>query len=379
MTTQVGRVIWVVISANMTHYENRQCLGLSFNDITSRKLAEESEKQERIFAEALSASVSTLNSTLKFEEVLDRLLSNLEKVIPNNHANIMLVDENNDARIVRARGYDAELLQKLLEQINLHVDETPTLLRMSVTGEPLVIADTMTDPIWVKRVSSAWIRSYLGAPIHVKGKVVGYINLDSDQANVFNRIHTERLRLFADQAAIAIENARLFEQTEQMATIDYLTGLYNRRYFFELSETEFKRYKRYKKPFSLILLDLDHFKDINDRHGHAAGDLVLQNLAKVFRDSLRSMDIPGRIGGEEFVILLPETNHGQAVLVADRLRKDIEEAKHILEGSEVFITASMGVVSASDEYPSLQAMILAADGLMYRAKEEGRNRIVSAG
>jgi diguanylate cyclase len=90
------------------------------------------------------------------------------------------------------------------------------------------------------------------------------------------------------------------------------------------------------------------------------------------------MDLPGRIGGEEFVILLPETNQEQALMVAERLRKDIEEAKLIFDGSDISITASMGVVSASDDYPSLQAMILAADKLMYQAKEEGRNRIVSA-
>ena len=375
MTTQVGREIWVVISANLTHYENRQCLFLSFNDITQRKEVEESEKQERIFAEALSGSISALSSTLNFEEVLDRILINLEKVIPNNHANIMLVGEDGAAKIVRARGYEAELLEKLVSQVHLIVSETPTLHRMATTGAPVVVMDTKTDPIWVQRISSSWIRSYLGAPIHIKGKVVGYINLDSDQPNMYTRIHIERLQLFAGQAAIAIENARLFEKVEQMAILDNLTGLFNRHHFFELGEREFERYKRHKNPFSLIFLDLDHFKEVNDHYGHATGDRVLQNVASVLSSSLRKMDISGRIGGEEFILLLPETDMQRALLVAERIRRNIAETRTHVQDMDISITASLGVITMSDQYPSLQALISAADQSMYQAKVDGRNRV----
>ncbi len=375
MITQVGREIWVVISANLTHYENRQCLFLSFNDITQRKEVENSEKQERIFAEALSGSISALSSTLNFEEVLDRILINLEKVIPNNHANIMLVGEDGVAKIVRARGYDAELLEKLVSQVHLNVSETPTLHRMATTGAPVIVMDTKTDPIWIQRISSSWIRSYLGAPIHVKGEVVGYINLDSDQANMYNRIHTERLELFARQAAIAVENARLFERVEQMAIVDDLTGLFNRHHLFELGEREFERYKRHENSLSLIYMDLDHFKDVNDRYGHATGDRVLQNVASILGSSLRKMDIAGRIGGEEFLLLLPETDMERALLVAERIRKNIAETKTQVNDVDISITASLGVITMSDQYSSLQALISAVDQSMYQAKVDGRNRV----
>ncbi len=377
MQTQLGRQLWVLVAANMAQYENRACLFLSLNDITSRKLIEESEKQERQFAEALSGSVSAMNSTLNCEEVLDRILGHLEKVIPNNHANIMLVESDGVARIVRASGYDAHMLERLLSDTCFQVSETPTLLRMAITGSPLMVADTDIEPLWVERNSAAWIKSYLGAPIRVKDKVVGYINVDSETTNTYTRIHVERLKLFADQAAVAIENARLFEKVEQMAIIDTLTGLYNRHHFYELGEREFERFKRYKHPFSVLLIDLDHFKLVNDQYGHAAGDQVLRNLSTIFAKSLRKMDIPGRIGGEEFIVLLPETNIDNAAAVADRLRQNIESTECKVGISSIHVTASMGVTTINEKHASLQAIVTEADAAMYQAKAQGRNRIVT--
>ncbi len=377
MLTQFGRALWVLITANLTQYENRPCLFLSFNDITARKQIEESEKQEKIFAEALSGSVSALNSTLNYEEVLDRILGHLEKVIPNNHANIMLVDDEGVAKIVRASGYDAAILERLLSDVCFQVSETPTLLRMAITGTPIIVSDTDIDPLWVERESATWIKSYLGAPIHVKNKVVGYINVDSETTNAYNRIHVERLKLFANQAAIAIENARLFEKVEQMAIIDNLTGLYNRHHFFELGDREFERFKRYKHPFSILLIDLDHFKLVNDNYGHAAGDQVLSNLAQIFSRTLRKMDIPGRIGGEEFIVLLPETEIECAKKVAERLRISIESEICMVGLASICVTASIGLATISEKYESLQAIVSDADAAMYRAKANGRNMVVT--
>jgi len=318
-----------------------------------------------------------LNSTLKFDEVLDRLLLSLEKVIPHDLANIMLVDESGTARIVRARGYDAAGLEKVA-QLNLQVIEIPTLLKMAISGAPLVIPDTTQGEGWVNLDGMEWIRSYLAAPIQVKGKLVGYINLDSARPNVYDKSHIERLQIFADQAAIAIENAHMFEKVEQMAIADTLTGLYNRRHFYDLGDREIERNKRYHSPLSILLIDLDHFKKINDLYGHDTGDHVLQEVTRSFANALRKMDIPGRLGGEEFVILLPETQVDQAVYVAERLRQVVENTR-IKAGSElVSITASIGVATMNPDIPNLQALINSADKAMYLAKDGGRNRVVAA-
>lgn len=377
LTTAIGRKIWVLLSANITQFENQEALFISFNDITARKMVEEAERQQRIFSEALRNSVAALNSTLKFDEVLDRILTSLEKVIPHDIANIMLVDEEGFARVVRAHGYEVAGLEKLLAKMNLQVAETPNLLKMAVSGQPLVIQDTHSEPAWVDLEGTEWVRSYIGAPILVKGKVVGYINLDSTRTNMFDRSHADRLQIFADQAALAIENARMFEKVEQMAIVDMLTGLYNRRHFYELAERELERFKRYKSPFSLILLDLDHFKRVNDNFGHPAGDMVLQGLAHIFGESLRKMDVPGRLGGEEFVILLPETAIDQALHVAERLRATIENHDFEVDGQHIRMTATMGVVSVSEQQMQLQQLVSMADKVMYQAKAAGRNRVLA--
>lgn len=377
ITTGGGKQLWVLISANMIQYEKQDVLFLFFNDITARKIIEETERQQRIFSEALQNSVSALNSTLNFDEVLDRILVSLEKVIPHDIANIMLVDEAGSARVVRAHGYEVAGLEKLLSKVNLQVAETPNLLKMAVSGQPLVIPDTHHEPSWLMLEGTEWVRSYIGAPILIKGKIAGYINLDSTRVGMFDQTHADRLQIFADQAAIAIENARMFEKVEQMAIVDMLTGLYNRRHFFELAEREVERFRRYHSPLSLILMDLDHFKKVNDRYGHLAGDAVLQELAVIFNESLRKMDIPGRLGGEEFVILLPETHLDQAVLAADRIRQTIDKRDFIFESHHIHMTATMGVTEMKDEFPNFQMLISLTDKMMYEGKQAGRNRIRS--
>ncbi len=206
-----------------------------------------------------------------------------------------------------------------------------------------------------------WVHSYIGAPIYIKGKVVGYINLDSAKKKAFNRSQADRLQLFADQAAIAIDNAQMFEKMEHMAIIDMLTGLYNRRHILELVEREYERYQRYNSSFSIIMMDLDHFKTINDRYGHQAGDCVLQQLSAIFESSLRKMDIPGRMGGEEFIILLPETELRQAGQVAERIRAKIESTPFDFDGQILQVTASFGVATMASSISSLQELVSVAD------------------
>lgn len=377
LVTRTTRKIWTLISANLVSYDGRTALFITFNDITSRKLVEEAERQQRIFAEALRTSVSALNSSLNIDEVLDTILNSLEKVIPHNLANIMLVDEEGNARIVRAKGYDAADLEKIAAQSNIQVAETPVMLKMALSGTPIVISDTSREVGWHMVPGMEWVRSYLGAPILVKSKLVGYINLDSTHPNMYDRSHVERLQIFADQAAIAIENARLFNKVEQMAIVDTLTGLYNRRHFYDLGEREIERNRRYHSPLALIMVDLDHFKEVNDRYGHRAGDQVLQYLAGIFGQSLRKMDIPGRIGGEEFVILLPETNFDGAKLVADRLLHAIAESTMQVDDLQIKVTASMGISTLTNEDTTLQELISQADKAMYMAKQAGRNRVVA--
>lgn len=169
-------------------------------------------------------------------------------------------------------------------------------------------------------------------------------------------------------------------ELERLARTDALTGLANRRRFMEALETEVERSRRYGRPLSVVLLDLDRFKQVNDAHGHAAGDAVLKEAAQALRSVCRDVDLAARIGGEELALLLPETDTHGARTVAERVRERIEDAPHRAPSGDPFrVTASLGVATADGESPGGEALLQEADEALYRAKEGGRNRVVAAG
>jgi len=186
------------------------------------------------------------------------------------------------------------------------------------------------------------------------------------------------MSIFANQVAIAIENARLFGEVQRLASIDGLTGLHNRRHFFGIAQVEFSRGLRYGRSLSAMLLDIDHFKNFNDTYGHAIGDKVLQVVARQCKQSLRNTDILGRYGGEEFVILLPETNLQVAKAVAERLRKSVSATLIPTEKGDLSVTVSIGVAENNELTPSLETLIARADQAMYIAKHKGRNQVATS-
>ncbi|MDQ7094615.1 diguanylate cyclase [Desulfosporosinus sp. PR] len=165
------------------------------------------------------------------------------------------------------------------------------------------------------------------------------------------------------------------EELNRLATTDSLTGIFNRRQFLSLGEQEISKAHRYRRPVSLIIYDVDHFKAVNDTYGHQTGDIVLKEITKAVNQQLRSSDIVGRIGGEEFAIILPETQISEALLVAERIRAAIENLLVEFNGITLHITASFGVTDQPENDCSLDKMFNRADGALYEAKERGRNCI----
>ena len=153
----------------------------------------------------------------------------------------------------------------------------------------------------------------MGVPLVRHGQFIGFLTIDSFSPGTYQADDTLLAQTFADEAAIVIENARLYEKAQQLATEDLLTKVHNRRYFYELAQKELERSRRYQSPLSIIMLDIDHFKKVNDRYGHGVGDQVLIEFVKRVQKELRSSDIFARYGGEEFVILLVESNLEKSV------------------------------------------------------------------
>jgi diguanylate cyclase (GGDEF)-like protein/PAS domain S-box-containing protein len=184
--------------------------------------------------------------------------------------------------------------------------------------------------------------------------------------------------LFASQIAVAFENARLLAQIQQLAITDELTGLYNRRGLFDIGRLELERTRRYNLPLAAIIIDIDHFKRVNDKYNHAIGDQVLRSFADCVKENTRELDVVGRIGGEEFVILLPGSNHTSAQRTANRLQELIADNVTSTNVGEISITVSQGVAIYNNSMQDLNDLVQAADRALYRAKETGRNRVVSS-
>jgi diguanylate cyclase (GGDEF)-like protein len=183
------------------------------------------------------------------------------------------------------------------------------------------------------------------------------------------------MSIFAKQIGISLERAQLFAEVQSLALTDPLTRLHNRRSLFELGKIEFARAQRMNRPFCCMMLDLDHFKQVNDNYGHQVGDQVLQEFAMQCKHSVREVDLVGRYGGEEIMILMPETDLQTAVQVAERLRHSIAETPIRVSGQELNLTVSIGVAAKDANTQQMETLIARADQAMYIAKHKGRNRV----
>lgn len=165
------------------------------------------------------------------------------------------------------------------------------------------------------------------------------------------------------------------DELYRQATHDPLTQIFNRRFFMDQFEAEFRRAKRYGRDLSLVIFDLDHFKRVNDTFGHPAGDYVLKDTARLIQRNLRGQDVFARVGGEEFAVLLPETNSESAYVLADKLRQQVEGHEYFYQGSDIPVTISLGVATMGEAHREFGDLVEATDQQLYRAKESGRNRV----
>ena len=205
--------------------------------------------------------------------------------------------------------------------------------------------------------------------------MLGAISLESPQVAAFSESDLRLLSSFAATATAAIHNTRLHGEVQKLAITDALTGLYNRRGFFELGQREVERSRRFQRPLVAIMMDVDRFKFINDVYGHPVGDRVLQTVAKRCADNLRRIDILGRFGGDEFTILLPETDIYRARGVAERVRQCVAATPVPADEALVEVSVSLGIARATNATPDLDVLISRADAAMYLAKQAGRNRV----
>jgi len=295
---------------------------------------------------------------------------NMYRCIPALVCSILLQGKEGRLHLAACRGSPHADLQTWLDTGIVSLKTIRKFRVMAETGQTLIVADTRKTDDWEPH--DPRIRSWVGTPIRIMGEIIGFISFDQDQADFYTEIHAQRVKAFADLAAIIIKHARMYQENEVLANTDPLTGLSNRRYFFRMAENELLRARRYGSPLSLLMIDLDHLKELNDHCGHHIGDLAILEAAKSLRSCLRDHDLCARFGGDEFCILLPETDAGGAMGTAKRL---VEEVRVIMLGpAGASVSLSVGVASLQAHHADIDSLLVDADRALYRAKANGRGQ-----
>lgn len=332
------------------------------------------EKEQYLLAEKLSEVTFLLNSTLNLQEVLDKLLKGLKELVPYDSA-CFFMEESGILNIVTATGFKN---MEEVYKVSINKKDDVLFKKIYETNIPLTVSNVKNDPRFMHYMSLPNIESWMGIPIIFKSKIIGILTLDSTKENIYTKYHSNIGLSFAYHAGIAIENARLYGKTKQLASIDPLTNLYNRRSFFELANISFDKSKVLLQTISAIMIDIDDFKKINDKLGHHIGDLVLTRLSKVCSENLSKKDLLGRFGGEEFIVLLPNTTFEEAKVIAENLRYAIENNPIVIRQSDsIPITSSLGVASITPIEQDLDFLFVAADKAMYQAKALGKNKVMA--
>lgn len=342
----------------------------SHNPLTEKLTSEELEKMVFDLHNLIEIALS-LSSNLQFESLVESLLyicigqMIVDKVAIFLHTNF----ENDDLNIYMSRGYTIPE--------NVKISEKSLLIEYLKANNGIINADKarilMMDDILCKQIYEV-LNPEIIIPLKSKNSLNGLIFLSK---KIMGTPYTEQEFIFLDKlskfASIAVENSRLY----RMATLDRMTGLYIHHYFKERLSEEMKRSERTESPLTLIMADIDHFKRVNDTYGHQQGDIILKEIAVIMHQNIRSFDIASRYGGEEFAIILTDTDINTGYNIAERLRKKIEQHDFTGETGPIKITISIGIAEyepSTDK--NVQILIKRADLALYSAKAEGRNLVV---
>jgi diguanylate cyclase (GGDEF)-like protein len=295
------------------------------------------------------------------EEAFDRITRLVKSVLQMPMAVVSLVDR--DRQWFKSRqGVSASETPRVVSFCTHTIRDT----------QPLVITDALADARFANSpivLGEPHIRFYAGVPLRTKeGYNLGALcSMDTKP----RELSGEQLALLQDLAQLVVDELEL----RLLATTDTLTGALSRRAFIEHARGDVARSQRYDAPLSCIILDIDYFKAVNDSYGHGAGDIVLQRFAEVCKTALRAGDYFGRIGGEEFAIMLPETPLVFAAEIAERLRQTLDATRIDYAGQDLHVTASLGVAECTARLESIENLLHSADCAMYDAKTDGRNRV----
>jgi diguanylate cyclase (GGDEF)-like protein len=330
-------------------------------------------RRELNFYEEVS---KTLTSSLELNDILTKIMKKTKEMTKAEAWSILLVDkETGELVFEKTESKKAKEIRKFRLKIGEGIAGW-----VAQEGIPVVVPDVSRDERFFGKIDSAIhfkTKSLMCVPIKIKDQVIGVMEVvNKTTGEPFTKEDLDLLMRLVDQTAIAIERASLYQKMAELAITDDLTKLFNTRYLNRTMETEIQRSSRYNTSVSLIFMDIDYFKLVNDQYGHLVGSKVLVEIGQLLIKNLRSIDIVARYGGDEFVIVLPQTPPNAAKQIAERMRKIIEQNIFLKkEGYSLKITASFGVASYPESAKSKEELLRLADEAMYKVKYQTRNAV----
>lgn len=373
----------LVFSERCRDLERR--LARESNSLLASSLEEEKNRREaQLFREQYEQMMAIgeigrhLTGSLDIESVLGTVYANLHRLLPSDGFFVGIYDEAAGAIQVRLGIEDGSLI----DERSIAVDQASFVSWCFRSGNHILISDLererdgYADFLSVFQFSGRPCASLIFVPLTHRDKSVGVVCAQSRQRGAFTQHHVNTLTALGAYLAIAIENAELFRRLQTLAAEDALTGCLNRRRLDEYGGEEFRRSVRYGFPLSVIMMDLDHFKLINDSYGHDVGDQALRHVAALAKAAMRDIDAVGRYGGEEFAFILPSTELAGCQLLAERIREAIAaEPLALPDGTAVALSSSFGVAQRNAGDSDFFATLVRADQALFRAKAGGRNRV----
>ncbi|MBT9586119.1 sensor domain-containing diguanylate cyclase [bacterium] len=328
---------------------------------------------EKRLLQALLATTRLIAANHPLQEVVHRLADELKGLLHADRCSVLIVDDEKHELAF----HDSSALSPWeRENIRFRMGEGVAGW-VAQNREPVLIEDVKLDPRFKRHPGQLRkMVSMICVPLEMHGRLIGVLTLTTSQPeHVFVQDELELVVLIAAHISLALQSHRLYE----LSVLDGLTNVYNRRYLDQRLRQELADSRRHKKPLTVALLDLDHFKKLNDGYGHQAGDQVLCDLSGIISKTLREHDVLARYGGEEFAMILSGTSSADGLILGERLRGLIANTDFLYKEQKLPVTISLGLATFPDDADDVMGLLRAADKALYRAKAAGRNHVVAAG
>lgn len=371
-----GSVMPVEAHASIVEHQGKRLILSAVRDITERKKAEDEIAHYVKRVEALNAVAKAVGQTLDMEPLLNGALQKVTEVMGADIGSIYVLDAPGKMLRLKAQLGMSDEAIKEVSIVKLDDEEWRTLVQWSEPNAPLSqVRSSQTLGSVSAALKKEQVRSFVAVPLAVRGSLQGVLSVGSRSDREFGSEDIGLLTAIGSEVAVGIDNSRLMERTRELSVTDEVTGLYNRRHFYHVLEGEVNRTQRYGLPFSVAVLDLDGFKEHNDRFGHATGDAALKSFARTLQAALRKTDVAFRHGGDEFTVILPATETEEAGKILDRFRAEWAHASGVdpaMQESPVGFSA--GVAQYPRDADTPDRLMALADAALYRSKREGGHR-----